>query len=86
MNRFAADFVQHCEGGVSRLVGSVRYQASDSIPDIVDDDTDGMPDIGDNCAGLANPDQADADLDGQGDLCDPELDASFVVLDSDEGD
>ncbi len=33
-------------------------------------DGDGVPDIADNCPGLANPDQADQDGDGHGDACD----------------
>ena len=38
--------------------------------DLVDADGDGIWDGDDNCPGVANPDQADADLDGTGDLCD----------------
>ena len=36
----------------------------------LDSDADGAPDGLDNCAGLANPSQADADGDGIGDGCD----------------
>ena len=35
-----------------------------------DKDLDGAVDAGDNCLGLANPDQAEADDDGHGDACD----------------
>ncbi len=35
-----------------------------------DDDDDGVPDVDDNCPLLANADQADNDLDGEGDVCD----------------
>jgi hypothetical protein len=83
---FAADFVQYCEGGPRRLVGAVRFNASDALPDIVDTDGDGEADIGDNCQALANPDQHDADLDREGDLCDASPEASFVVLASEAGD
>lgn len=36
-----------------------------------DEDGDGVADALDNCAGLANADQADSDGDGIGDACDP---------------
>jgi hypothetical protein len=38
-----------------------------------DTDTDGIPDAGDNCPTVANPDQADSN--GIGDACDPQLDS-----------
>ena len=39
--------------------------------EINDADGDGYLDTDDNCANLFNPDQADSDRDGLGDLCDP---------------
>jgi hypothetical protein len=36
-----------------------------------DFDGDGVPDYRDNCFDVANPDQADGDVDGLGDACDP---------------
>jgi cytochrome c5 len=36
-----------------------------------DVDGDGLTDSSDNCPSLSNPDQADADSDGTGDVCDP---------------
>jgi hypothetical protein len=37
----------------------------------VDDDSDGLKDVQDNCPKAANKDQADTDGDGDGDVCDP---------------
>lgn len=39
-----------------------------------DKDLDGAIDAGDNCLGLANPDQSEADDDGRGDACDEDDD------------
>ena len=40
----------------------------------VDTDGDGVPNAQDNCPFTANPDQADNDDDGQGDVCDADDD------------
>lgn len=59
--------------------GSLRYKApagctspllkwTAALPG--DIDADGVPNSSDNCPTMANPDQADADRDGIGDLCD----------------
>ena len=38
---------------------------------VLDVDEDGVLDSDDNCVDIANPDQTDIDLDGDGDACDP---------------
>jgi Thrombospondin type 3 repeat len=86
VDSFAADFVQSCEGSTKKLIGAIRFNASDALPDLQDDDADGVGDIGDNCEGTANADQRDTDFDGAGDVCDPDLEASFVLFDSQAGD
>jgi hypothetical protein len=40
---------------------------------VADDDADGVGGRFDNCPDQSNPDQADADADGVGDACDPEV-------------
>lgn len=49
----------------------------------VDSDGDGVPDEGDNCPMAPNPDQADGDMDGQGDACDGDTDGDGVPPESD---
>ncbi|WP_420553467.1 MBG domain-containing protein [Tenacibaculum aiptasiae] len=44
-----------------------------------DDDNDTVLDISDNCPIAVNTDQADADLDGIGDVCDPIVNASIEI-------
>jgi len=86
VERFAADYVQSCEGFMPPLVGVVRFNASEEYGRLKDSDEDGAIDIADNCPGLPNRDQLDSDADGAGDVCDASLEATFVLFDSEEGD
>lgn len=57
----------------------------DGVP--VDTDMDGIPDSVDNCPNIANPDQADEDDNGVGDVCEPtegDDDGDGVPNDTDE--
>lgn len=52
-------------------------------PPITDADSDGILDAADNCVDVANPDQANADSDAQGDVCDADDDNDGVLDTSD---
>ena len=45
----------------------------------VDNDNDEVPNSGDNCPAISNPDQLDFDNDGLGDACDGDADADGVM-------
>jgi len=49
-----------------------------------DGDGDGVPDDADNCPLVANPNQADRDGDGIGDVCDPDRDGDGFVNEEDD--
>jgi hypothetical protein len=48
---------------------------------LTDSDSDGVPDLTDNCAGLANNDQEDINLDGIGDVCQDGVELTAVFVD-----
>ncbi len=59
-------------------VGSYVYAIDLSLG--VDSDGDGIPDTGDNCPDVFNPDQADGDGDGIGDACDDISDSCTAAV------
>lgn len=57
--------------GASSTNSATATITVDTAPDT---DQDGIPDADDNCPDTPNPDQTDLDLDGIGDICDPDAD------------
>ncbi|MCB9291850.1 MAG: T9SS type A sorting domain-containing protein [Lewinellaceae bacterium] len=68
-------------GNSSSCVATVTVEDNDNVcnPCPSDQDADGVCDGDDNCPAVANPNQEDMDLDGQGDVCDQALCINEVV-------
>ena len=62
-----------------------EFAPIDAPPAPVDTDGDGILDPSDNCANVANPDQADNDGDGIGNACDPTPDGEGDGDDNGDG-
>lgn len=58
--------------------------AYSSAGEFVDEDNDSVNDLTDNCVGVANTDQVDADGDGIGDVCDADTDGDGYTTDDSE--
>ena len=86
VERFAADFEQHCDGGPTSLRGSIRFNASATFLPAPDDDSDDLPNTIDNCPQVRNVSQADVDRDGLGDVCDPRFENTSLTFDSEPDD
>jgi hypothetical protein len=74
---FHSDELENEEGVVIDDLGLTGFE------DDEDDDNDGVLDVNDNCTLIANADQADADGDGIGDVCDSD-DDNDGILDLDD--
>lgn len=67
----ASNFGQSVAGSQNRfIVGQTNGNGAAFILEAGDGDSDGVPDLDDNCPSIANTNQADSDNDGLGDACD----------------
>src|SRR5256885_8260672 len=66
--------------GCDRFLGLDPTHPLDAACALPDEDGDCIADPVDNCPGLANADQADDDMDGVGNVCDPDPNSQQVRL------
>lgn len=87
VTKFAADFVQYCEGNSPALFGSIRYNSSLPLGDCTedsedDDDDDNIPDDEEICGTLTIND-SEIDILGSGLLNNGTIDVGTVLEDGD---
>jgi hypothetical protein len=70
-------------GGQELRVSTTWAIGIEEGTELPDTDNDGWPDMADNCSHTANENQFDADKDGFGNLCDPDLDNNGKVDEDD---
>jgi len=63
----------------SAFNGSIAVESSFVIGGSIDTDGDGVDDAQDNCTLIGNPDQRDTDGDGNGNVCDPDINGDGIV-------
>jgi hypothetical protein len=86
-NTNASGMAQFCYtpalAGSDNIVASVGGLNDTAMNEVTidDEDSDGdeVPDSADNCPSMANPDQEDLDEDGEGDVCDNDIDGDGLV-------
>jgi aminopeptidase N len=75
-NQLEQDFILDTTAPLLSLVLDAQdwILATKTVVELPDGDGDGVPDRKDNCGAEVNPAQADFDIDGAGDACDPDDD------------
>ena len=79
------EFYQFDPAALQVSVVDADVAGRDFTASAIDTDDDGVPDVSDNCPYDYNPDQADEDQDGFGDVCDLPGSISGRVIDEDSG-